>query len=94
MESEPCELIFPAKTRIDLAKIVAQPVRMGELAILIQHPKKPVATSEVWLGRAERARRIAMMLSVRDAALLKGYAIECEAEAVRLIAERALQVAA
>jgi hypothetical protein len=94
MESEPCGLIFPAKTRIDLANIVAHPVRMGELAILIQHPKKPVATSEVWLGRAEQARRIALMLSVKDAALLDGYAIECEAEAARLIAEPALRVAA
>ena len=46
MESEPCGLIFRAKTRIDLAKIVAQPVRMGELAILIQHPKKPVKKPE------------------------------------------------
>jgi hypothetical protein len=34
------------------------------------------------------------MLSVRDAALLDGYAIECETEAARLIAEPALQVAA
>jgi hypothetical protein len=50
------------------------------------------------MGRATRlsrhvARRIALMLSVRDAALLDGYAIECEAEAARLIAEPALQVA-
>ena len=45
---------------------------MGQLTILIQHPKKPVATFEVWLGRAEQARRIALMLSVRDAAMLGG----------------------
>jgi hypothetical protein len=42
----------------------ACPYGRAKLAILIQHPKKPVATSEVWLGRGEQARRIALMVSV------------------------------
>ena len=50
--------------------------------------------SEVWLRRAAQARRIARMLSVADAAMLDAYAIECEAEATRLIAEQQLLIAA
>jgi hypothetical protein len=65
---------------------------MGELAILNQRARKPFVASEVWLRRAEQARRIARMLAVADATILDAYAIECEAEAT--IAEQKLLIAA
>ena len=67
---------------------------MGEVAILDQRARKPFGASEVWLRRAAQARRIARMLPVADAKMLDAYAIECEAEATRLIAEQKLPIAA
>jgi hypothetical protein len=40
--------------------------------------------------RAERARRIATMLSVKDAAAIEAYAEECEAMARQTIERRAV----
>jgi hypothetical protein len=40
--------------------------------------------------RAERARRIAAMLSVKDAAAIEAYAQECEAMARQAIERRAV----
>ena len=37
--------------------------------------------SRVWMIRAERARRIASMLSSKDAEAIEAYAVECEARA-------------
>jgi hypothetical protein len=37
--------------------------------------------SRLWMIHAERARRIALMLSAKDAAAIEAYAIECEAQA-------------
>jgi len=37
--------------------------------------------SRVWMIRAERARRMASMLSVKDAEAIEAYAAECEARA-------------
>jgi hypothetical protein len=39
-------------------------------------------------------RRIAMMLAVKDAQVLKGYAAECEAEAQRMMENPGLKIAA
>jgi hypothetical protein len=36
---------------------------------------------QAWVMRAERARRIATMLSAKDAAAIEVYAKECEARA-------------
>ena len=38
-------------------------------------------TSRTWMIRAERARRIASMLSTKDAEAIEAYATECEARA-------------
>jgi hypothetical protein len=50
--------------------------------------------SQRWLGRATRAREIALMLSRADAAVVEAYAAECEAQAARLVEEHGLSIAA
>lgn len=50
--------------------------------------REPITASERWLGRAARARVIAMMLSRADANMVETYAAECEAEAKCLSEER------
>jgi hypothetical protein len=67
---------------------------MGDVAILFQPASKPISVAEVWLARAARMRRIAMMLAVKDAQVLKGYAAECEAEAQRMMENPGLKIAA
>ena len=44
-----------------------------------------LACAVVWQLRAERARRLAIMLSLRDAAAIEAYAKECEARARQAI---------
>jgi hypothetical protein len=68
----------------------AQRAAMIDHAILFQHFKKPMQ----WLGRAARAREIALMLSNADAKLVEAYAAECEAEAILLIEEQRMRIAA
>ena len=65
---------------------------MGQQAIPLQPIRKPVADCAAWLARARQARRVAMMLSARDAKLLEAYAIECEGES--RIAAKATPIAA
>jgi hypothetical protein len=67
---------------------------MGDVAILFQAARRPVPAAEVWLARAARLRGIAMMLTVKDAQVLKAYAAECEAEAERAIEKPRLRIAA
>ena len=87
-------LIFGTNTRIDLMEFAAQPVRMGQLAILHHWAAKPDAASLVLHARASRMRDIAIMLSARDAGILEAYAGECEAEAARLAAPHEMARAA
>ena len=54
--------------------------------------RKPVADCAAWLARARQARRLAMMLSARDAKLLEAYADECEGES--RLAAKAARIAA
>ena len=54
---------------------------MNEAAILFSGATAPHKASEAWLGRAAQARRVAMMLAAKDAAILEVYALECEAKA-------------
>ena len=82
------------KTRIDLKNFAVQNPRMGQQAIPFQSGRKPVADCAAWLARARQARRLAMMLSERDAALLEAYADECEGEVWRLLAAKAAPIAA
>jgi hypothetical protein len=67
---------------------------MGQQPILLQSGWKPVADCAVWLARAGQARRLALMLSQRDAELLEAYADECEGEVRRLLATKAAAIAA
>jgi len=74
--------------------MAAQLVAMGDLANLFQRARKPITASERWLGRAARARGIAMMLSKADAMVVEAYAAECEAEAKRVIEAQRAPIAA
>jgi hypothetical protein len=62
---------------------------MGQQPILRRGRRKPVADCAAWMARARQARRLASMLSMRDAKLLEAYADECEEEVRRLAAEAA-----
>jgi hypothetical protein len=44
-------------------------------------PNNPTDAPRAWAMRAERARRIATMLSMKDAEAIEAYAKECEARA-------------
>jgi hypothetical protein len=70
--------------RIDFFSRVTQLATMSDLSILFQRVRRPIPASERWLGRAARARALAMMLSKADAKVAEAYAAECEAEAKRL----------
>ena len=48
----------------------------------------------MWLLRAERARRIALTLSKRDAEIALAHAAECEAEARRAMTPHTPPIAA
>ena len=56
---------------------------MAQTAILFPAARKSASASMVWLARAEQARRLAAMLSLKDAEILEAYALECEAKAAR-----------
>ena len=62
---------------------------MGQQPILAALSRRPVADCAAWLARARQARRLAPMLSARDAQLLETYADECEGEGRRLAAKAA-----
>jgi hypothetical protein len=81
-------------SRIDLAEFVTQFPRMGDVAILFQTTGGSTSTADAWLARAARMHRIAMLLPVKDALVLKAYAAECEAEAQRAIKTPRLKIAA
>jgi hypothetical protein len=54
---------------------------MTARAILRGRLPRAAQGAQLWRRRAEQARRIAAMLSPRDAALLEDFALECEAQA-------------
>jgi hypothetical protein len=49
-----------------------------------------IDVSRAWAMRAERARRIATMLSMKDAEAIEAYARECEAQAKQAIDRQAV----
>jgi hypothetical protein len=67
---------------------------MAETTILFRRAKQSGSTAQVWFARAQQARRIALTLSVQDAALLETYAAECEAQVKRLTEPRRPAIAA
>ena len=80
--------------RIDFPERVTQLLTMSDLAILFQRERRPIAAYERWLGRAARARALAILLSKADAKLAEAYAAECEAEADRLSEASGTRIAA
>ena len=50
----------------------------------------PTDAPQAWVMRAERARRIATMLSVKDAEAIEAYAKECEVKAKQTIERQAV----
>jgi hypothetical protein len=54
---------------------------VSEETILMRLPTNQLPASQVLLLRAARARRIAAMLSLKDAEVVEAYARECEAAA-------------
>jgi hypothetical protein len=67
---------------------------MAETAILFRSAKTSGSTAQVWLARAQQARRLALMLSAEDAKILETYAAECEAQVRRLTKQRRSPLAA
>jgi hypothetical protein len=53
-------------------------------------PNGPTDAPQAWAMRAERARRIATMLSMKDAEAIEAYARECEAIARQTIERQAV----
>jgi hypothetical protein len=51
---------------------------------------KSADAPQAWAMRAERARRIATMLSTKDAEAIEAYARECEDRAMQSIARQAV----
>jgi hypothetical protein len=74
--------------------MAAQLTSMSDLVSLFQRARRPITAPERWLGRAARARQIAMMLTKTDANVVEAYATECEAEARRLLESQSASVAA
>jgi hypothetical protein len=69
------------KSRIVIKRFAGNPVLLFEEAILMLASSSPTDAPQSWVMRAERARRIATMLSRRDAEAIEAYAMECEARA-------------
>jgi hypothetical protein len=93
-ESVPHGLRSHLISRIDLAEFVTQLPPMGDVAILFQTADGSSSTADAWLARAARMQRIAMLLPVKDAQVLKAYAAECEVEARRATQMPGLKIAA
>jgi hypothetical protein len=67
---------------------------MAEEVILMGASTSRTDVPQAWAMRAERARRIATMLSRKDADAIEAYARECEAKAMQMIERQAPALAA
>jgi len=61
---------------------------MAQTPILFPPLAKQPDSPRAWFARADQARRIALMLAPGDAAILEGFARECEAKAAPAPAAR------
>jgi hypothetical protein len=68
--------------------------RVDEEVILMAAFTSWTDVPQAWAMRAERARRIATMLSRKDAEAIEAYARECEAQAKQTIERQAPPLAA
>ena len=94
MESVPHGLRIGKIARIELGAACAQVIHMALAAIRISGTQAPIREAELWRRRAERARRIALMLSRADAEIALAHAAECEVKAARLAEPRRPPMAA
>jgi hypothetical protein len=78
------------KSRIEIDKLAGNPVLTVEEVILMAASDRRADASQAWAMRAERARRIATMLSVKDAEAIEAYARECEARARQAVGRQAV----
>jgi hypothetical protein len=69
------------KSRIAIEKFAGNPVLTAEEVILMAASNGRADAPQAWVMRAERARRIATMLSLKDAEAIEAYAKECDARA-------------
>ena len=65
--------------------LAGNPVLTVEEVILMAASNSRTDASQAWVMRAERARRIASMLCMKDAEAIEAYARECEARAKQAI---------
>jgi hypothetical protein len=78
------------KSRIELNEFAGNPVLVVEEVILMLASNNLTDAPQAWVMRAERARRIATMLSRKDAEAIEAYAKECEARARQTIERQAV----
>ena len=67
--------------KIEIEKDSGSLLDINEEAILVPAPRQSIPAPQALLLRANRARRIAATLSIKDAEVVEAYARECEAEA-------------
>jgi len=78
------------KSRIEINKLAGNPVLTVGEVILMAAFNSRIDAPQAWVVRAERARRIASMLSMKDAEAIEAYAKECEARAKQTIERHAV----
>ena len=61
---------------------------MEPAPILLSRTRASRAAFQAWVARAAQARRIAAMVTPKDAAILEAYALECESQASRVMAQQ------
>ena len=71
-------------------ELAGNPVLTVEEVILMAAPNRRTDGYQAWVMRAERARRIASMLCMKDAEAIEAYARECEARAKQAIERQAV----
>jgi hypothetical protein len=78
------------RSRIEINEFAGNPVLTVEEVILMLASNSLTDGPQAWAMRAERARRIATMLSSKDAEAIEAYAKECEAMARQIIERQAV----
>jgi hypothetical protein len=69
------------RSRIEINEFAGNPALVVEEVILMLAASSLTDGPQAWAMRAERARRIATMLSAKDAEAIEAYARECEMKA-------------
>jgi hypothetical protein len=79
---------------IEISAAAGNPAPWVEEVILMAASNSRADAPQAWVMRAERARRIASMLSMKDAEAIEAYARECEARAKQTIERQAVPLLA